>query len=255
MNNLIFDIGMHIGQDTQNYLKDGYKVIAVEADPILAERGKVKFKKYIDSGQLVILNVGIAESEGILPFYRNHRLAEWSSFDKEMGSRRGTTYDVIDVQTTTTAKLFEKYGIPYYLKVDIEGLDYLCINDLPADNTRPKYVSCEANNIELLETLAAKGYSKFKIISQSDFHRPLSLKRERKPWYPNYLFIKNGILLRLQKIFPFRYMYGSTGPYGEKSKGKWISFQEAKRLFLGFYPPGSDQPLNKISWFDFHATF
>ena len=35
--NLIFDIGMHIGQDTEFYLKKGFRVVAIEADPTLAE--------------------------------------------------------------------------------------------------------------------------------------------------------------------------------------------------------------------------
>ena len=33
--NLIFDIGMHIGQDTEFYLKKGFCVVAVEANPKL----------------------------------------------------------------------------------------------------------------------------------------------------------------------------------------------------------------------------
>jgi len=253
MNKLIYDIGMHTGQDTLFYLKSGYNVLAIEADPILVEKANLKFKKFIDSGQLTILNIGIAESEGVLPFYRNLRLTEWSSFDKTMGSRSGQ-YEVIDIPCTSTKKLFEQYGIPYYLKVDIEGFDYLCINDLPSDGRGPQYVSCEAQNLSLLETLKSKGYNKFKMINQGDNHRPINIWKEKLPFFTRYQIIKNGIIIRLQDIIPIRkYKYRSSGPFGENTKGEWMSFEETKNLYESFYNNGN--PINNYSWFDFHAKY
>ncbi|HND96630.1 MAG TPA: hypothetical protein PLH49_12755, partial [Chitinophagaceae bacterium] len=58
-NKLVFDIGMHIGQDTCHFLKMGYNVIAVEANPDLVIQNRKKFRKEIEKGQLIILNVGI----------------------------------------------------------------------------------------------------------------------------------------------------------------------------------------------------
>ena len=40
VNNLIFDIGMHTGEDTRFYLNIGYDVIAIEANPFLVEEAK-----------------------------------------------------------------------------------------------------------------------------------------------------------------------------------------------------------------------
>ena len=45
--NLIFDIGMHVGQDTEFYLKKGFNVVAVEANPKLVKENTEKFKEYI----------------------------------------------------------------------------------------------------------------------------------------------------------------------------------------------------------------
>lgn len=42
---LIFDIGMHIGQDTRHYLNKGFNVLAIEANPELVQQNKLKFKK------------------------------------------------------------------------------------------------------------------------------------------------------------------------------------------------------------------
>ena len=85
--NLIFDIGFHKGEDTKYYLEQGYKVVAVEANPMLTDYGKLKFKNYIENGQLILLNIGIANENKILDFWVNDYCSEWSSFDKEIVCR------------------------------------------------------------------------------------------------------------------------------------------------------------------------
>ena len=252
--NLVFDIGMHKGEDTRYYLSQGYRVLAIEANPVLADAGKEKFKKQIDAGRLTILNIGVANSEGILPFYKNLRLSEWSSFDKSIGTRNGTPYEVIDVQCTTTKKLFETYGVPYYMKVDIEGYDYLCLQDIPESGNKPQFVSCEACSLEWLGILKSKGYTKFKMISQGDNYVQIDLNKEKKSYYPKYQTIKNGIKLRLQKIIPFKHFYGSSGPFGNATEGEWKTYEQVKEQYESFYDKQTGQPLNPVSWFDFHAS-
>ena len=44
--NLVFDLGLFNGNDTLNYIKKGYRVVALEANPILFKKYKRKFKKY-----------------------------------------------------------------------------------------------------------------------------------------------------------------------------------------------------------------
>lgn len=252
---LIFDIGMHTGEDSRYYLRQGYNVIAIEANPILVQQNRKKFKKEIEKGQLTILNVGIAAEKGTLPFYRNHRLSEWSSFDKASGTRNNTTYDVIDVECVTTKSLFDKYGIPHYMKVDIEGFDHFCLRDIPDQGNKPKYVSCEAVYLDWLDILHGKGYTRFKLIHQGDNYDQIDLSLEQKWYFAKYQIVRNGLKLRLQKFIPFKYFYGSSGPFGEKTKGEWKSYDEVKKLYLAFYQFEKKTPLNPVSWFDFHATF
>lgn len=252
MKELIFDIGMHVGQDTKYYLEEGYKVVAIEANPVLVVNACKKFNKYIATGQLKIVNVGIAESEGKLPFYRNLRLSEWSSFNKGSGTRNGTPFETLEIQCTTIDNIFRQYGVPYYMKIDIEGNDYLCLSGI-SDIAKPKFVSCEAGSLDCLDLLVSKGYSKFKLISQLNNFNPIDLKRESRKYFPITQIIKNGIKLRVQKVFPIQHPYGSSGPFGEESKGEWKSYNEIRKLYLEFYNNG--KPLNKISWFDFHATY
>ncbi len=250
----IFDIGMHEGQDTKHYLSRGYKVIAVEANPILAAAGRKKFSKEIKSGQLQIINKGIAATEGEMPFYINKRLTEWSSFDKELGTRSGN-YEVQTVDCIATSGLFETFGIPHYLKVDIEGFDHYCINDIPPNGAGPNYVSCEATEVSLLDAMYEKGYRKFKLIHQSNGFKVMDLRLETNRLYLQWLTIRNGIFLRLNPYISFKHPYGSSGPFGEATDGNWISFEEAREQFQTFYQHEQNTPLNATSWFDFHGSF
>lgn len=253
----MFDIGMHIGQDSKNYLREGFKVIAVEANPLLAQQNTQKFRSYIDDGSLTILNVGIADKEGVLPFYINKKTSEWSSFDLQLGSRNNTPYEVVNVPCVTTASLFAQYGTPYYLKVDIEGLDYLCINDLPPVSAKEnvRYVSCEASEVSLLDTLAQKGYTRFKLIHQALNFTPVDLKLEKNPLFPKFLFLYIIFRLRFRKFIPSRYPYSSSGPIPENTKGPWLSYEEVRKQYTDFYQGEKNIPLNDRSWFDFHATY
>ena len=82
---LIYDIGMHVGQDTEFYLKKGFRVVAVEANPVLADEQRNRFENAISAGQLFLINKGIATQRGTFPFYVNDTLSEWSSFNEEIG--------------------------------------------------------------------------------------------------------------------------------------------------------------------------
>jgi len=251
---LVFDIGMHIGQDTAHYLRSGYDVIAVEASPIMAEAGKARFAKEVEAGRLVILNVGISDRKGKLPFYVNKKISEWSSFDLSLGSRNNTAYDTMPIDCITMSDLLKEYGIPYYVKVDIEGYDFYVIEGLPDEGEKPQYVSCEASEISLLDTMYQKGYRKFKLINQADNFNPIDLSKEVKPWFPKYLNVKNGIELRLQKIMDFKHPYSSSGPFGEEAKGDWMTYEAARTALSTFLRPEVGTPLNGSSWFDIHGS-
>ena len=56
---LIIDVGMHDGGDTARFLEEGFRVVAVEANPHLVEEGSARFAEPIRSGQLVIVGAAI----------------------------------------------------------------------------------------------------------------------------------------------------------------------------------------------------
>lgn len=77
----VFDVGLHRGEDTRFYLAKGFDVVAVEAMPDLARRAAKELRDYVDSGQLVIENVAIAEEAGPVSFYVNPA-SEWERFGR-----------------------------------------------------------------------------------------------------------------------------------------------------------------------------
>jgi FkbM family methyltransferase len=138
---LIYDVGLCDGADTAYYLFRGYNVFAVDANPLMIERARLRFANEIRSGRLTLLNVGISSRPEIATFWISD-FPEWSSFDRALASRDGTGHRSISVPTVSFAQLLAEHGIPNYLKIDIEGSDRLCVEALRGAKL-PKYISAE----------------------------------------------------------------------------------------------------------------
>lgn len=160
---LIFDIGFNNGDDTAHYLAREFEVLAVEANPELVEAGRKRFADAIAAGKLRLLGVGIGAAAGSAEFYVNRTEDKWSSFVPELG-QRGGSFSTVAVPITTLSALFADYGTPFYVKIDVEGYEWICLKDLTA---RPQYVSVEAHHLEYLALLYTKGYRQFKVVNQN----------------------------------------------------------------------------------------
>jgi len=281
---LIFDIGMNNGDDTAYYLHKGYRVVAVEANPLLAEKASVRFSEAVRTGRLIILNQGIADSCGTATFWVNEQHDEWSSFIKEIAGRHNLPCYPVEVACIQLKDLFAEYGVPYYLKIDIEGNDIYCLQDLTKTDL-PVYVSVEAHRLEYLCLLTALGYTYFKCIDQTDHNAPSLFDNEamntvsRLPvTSSNTLFAKLRRRWPLRKIMPLRvkpihtndiqhvpvvtrskvpdftFAPGSSGPFGEDTFGEWDDLETTAYNWM-HYKFGHKQrgTLNMNGWFDFHA--
>lgn len=241
---LIFDVGMAGGEDTAYYLHRGYRVVGIEAHAGLARECAERFASAVRDGQLIIENVGIAESRGTMPFYISTEPPFYHSFDRQWASRNGKEPTEIAVPTVPITDLIDKHGIPYYMKVDIEGNDDLIVEQLdPA--RKPKLISIETSNASQIELLASKGYTKFKCISQRLFlpvQTPPSL-RERLHVLGAKLRSARGPIGGLFRKTPLRrvaermihgvrrrrgweFQMGSSGPFGDDLCGRWLDAAE-----------------------------
>lgn len=277
MSELVFDIGMHNGDDTAYYLARGYRVVAVEANPSMCAAARKRFAQEISSGQLSVRNIGISETRGEMDFWVSSH-TEWSSFDAENATRGDARATRIRVETMPFRQLIEDEGAPFFAKIDIEGNDSLCLRDLTVTASRPAYLSIEGNvhaiagnvpadaDIKLLESL---GYRSFKCIRQNDLReitpRNVVYQEEFRrvimtglEWLPRIRI--RGALHRLhyrrRSINGWRFNPGSSGPMGVELPGRWLTSNEmlsvchqliAYDLRLGACGLGE--------WFDIHAAY
>jgi FkbM family methyltransferase len=164
---LAYDVGVFDGADSAHYLKLGYKVVGIEASPDLCTKLRHQFANEIADGRYTLLNVAIGERDNeVLPFWLSEQ-PQWNSFDYAAATRDGKKATRIDVPTRTTASIFREHGVPEYIKVDIEGADYICLQGMGDDC--PRYLSFEAwekGCDEMLFFLAARGYTKFSLVQQ-----------------------------------------------------------------------------------------
>ena len=277
---LIYDVGLHNGDDTASYLHQGYRVVAVEANPMFVEQARCRFEQEIRDRRLTLLNIGIGEKAGRADFWICDDNPVWSSFDRSAASRDGRRHHALRVQMATFREILDDYGVPHYLKVDIEGNDALCVQSLlgmPA----PKYISLEAvctadpgelTEAELLTTLDLlrdAGYKWFKLISQVRFWAVGDLRGPK--WLHRLALSAAHGRLRTEKLGPvamrltgryifqtngYRVLHGSSGPWGEATPGPWLDYDDAKRVCLRTrnWHVSKSQPKNTF-WFDWHGTY
>ena len=230
----IFDVGMHEGQDTEFYLKKGYHVVAIEANPTLVEQTRERFAEEIKSGRLTIEHCGITEKSGDFTFYLNETHSEWSSFVKEIGIRGGQ-YKEIQVPCRPLREILKRYPCPYYLKIDIEGHDYIALSAIRGRKKKPKHISVENGSNELLECMRAEGYSQFKFINQGLVHEQVCPEPAKEGKYVDHTF-----------------PYGASGLFGEEAPGAWVDYPTICKMVNDYWNI-PDRDAVKHGWFDVHA--
>lgn len=244
---LIYDVGMNNGDDTAYYLRRGFRVVAIEPNPALVAAAGERFRHEIETGALKILNVGVAAGDGELPFWvclTDSRLSSFNRRDAWLDDRQ--PIEETRVPCRTFRSILDEFGVPFYLKVDIQGNDSLCVEALDSGNV-PKFLSIEFAlwNAPLLALIRARGFNRFKYVSQTYFltlqlpplpearviQRAEQLSRSRNTLVR--VFRRLGGRRWMQQQFDRLRTYhgwvfpaGSSGPFGEDLRGRWLSHEE-----------------------------
>ena len=214
---LAFDIGLHKGEDTNFYLRKGYKVVAFEASPDLVGLCKTRFKDEIADGRLHIVEGAITSEPGSGPirFFKNEKNSVFGTIHPDWNARNeavGSGGTIIEVNRVDIAACLEQFGVPHFVKIDIEGADTLVLNALRAFEERPAYLSIESNKVALneiqkeLNDLSALGYERFTAVQQADI--------------PNKRISTTDLS---GKPFTFVFENDSSGPFGEDLRQPWLS--------------------------------
>jgi FkbM family methyltransferase len=249
---LVFDLGMHDGQDTDFYLRKGFRVVAVEANPALVAEAEARFARAIAQDRLTILNCAIADTETALEFYVNRHNSKWSSLEHRWGSRGARGFDRITVEGRRLEDIAAQHGVPHYLKIDIEGADMIALQAVRRFPARPGFVSVEGGGENFLKVFAELGFDRFCPVDQSRVPETTLCKPAREG-----RFVKHD--------FPL----GASGPFGHDLPGPWVTFDEAldeRRAFRDRIraleqSAGGDATRALelrgeagLGWYDMHAT-
>lgn len=251
---LIIDCGAYLGNDTQYYLSLGFDVISIDASYEVCNYLENKFTKEINQGKLKIINLVIGEEKEFVKFYES-KFPVWSSANINIANRHNLLRREIIIPSKKLSQIVNDINErPYYIKIDIEGNDYLALSSLNDVNKEllPIYISCESEcigdndtiseieQLKNLTTLKEIGYNRFKLVDQ----KTLSYIK-----LDNY---KNLVKPDYAKLFAD----GSSGILSEYIPCEWLNYDEAKNIlleyrkwFFGF------QRYKYEFWIDIHATF
>lgn len=244
---LVYDVGMHKGEDTDYYLKKGFNVIGFEADPDLAAYCRSRFPDEIENGKLIVVEGAIVErppgetKASTVKFYKNKDKSVWGTVTGDWAHRNellGASSEIIEVPVVDFSECLEKYGIPHYLKIDIEGMDTVCLRALVNFEQRPDYISIESEKVSFaklvdeLNLLAQLGYASFQAIQQNGIPHQIEPNPSEEKRYVGYQFQK-----------------GSSGLFGKDLPNEWKSYNkilnEYKIIFIQYKLFGDHGKLKK----------
>ena len=117
---LVFDIGVNLGQKSAVFLNCGAKVIGAEPNPLCRPTLKYEFGNN-PNFSLVAAAVGSAQSEMELNFSGTSSTASLRQDWRWVGIE-GEPQKTL-VQVTTLDALIDQYGLPTFCKIDVEGFE------------------------------------------------------------------------------------------------------------------------------------
>jgi FkbM family methyltransferase len=258
MDPFIMDVGAHDGSDTAYYLSLGYRVVAIEADPVKVDALKARFGAEIDSGRLSLVNTGVGDATGVLPFFRCKRDSGSSSFDPAWFHQEGG--ETIEIAVRPLVDVIKEVGTPYYLKCDIEGFDYKALSTLQPQYA-PKYISAEVqNHPEILDLFVRLGYRHFKLLAQP-YHTPSEkiydheigwrLLRKLSQKIPVLHSVLKSLPQRLRPKTEWEDPKEGSGPFGEDTPGLWLDETQVRSKLKRVMHHAEKS--NGRAWSDLHA--
>jgi len=227
---IIFDFGANNGDDIPYYLQKAHLVVAVEANPVLANQIRARFADAVAEGRLAVESCALtaATSAESVPFYVHRTDHGWSQFPKPHAKILGYFEEIL-VPSVNVVELIRRYGDPYYVKIDIEHYDSAILKSMFQNGIFPPYVSAESHSIEIFALMVALGdYHSFKLVDGRSVPNRYRGAKIKTP---------NGEV---------QYDFGqhSAGPFGEDVAGPWMTRNNFFRV-LGFAGLG---------WKDIHVS-
>jgi FkbM family methyltransferase len=227
---LVFDVGLHLGEDTAYYLRKGFRVVGFEAHPGLVDAARGQFAAEVADGRLHIVSGAItAEEQDSLTFYTHSRMSSWGTTEPSRADRNKVMGPSVPVTVPAVdfAACLREYGVPHYLKIDIEASDMRCLEALfeVEPEQRPRYASIEGGSetwsgvVRQFDTFERLGYTRFAIVQQATIGGRVA-----------------RIMTRDGSAIPYCFRVHSSGPFGEDLAEAWLDKREALRRYRRILP-------------------
>jgi len=166
---LVFDVGAHVGDRVASFRRLGARVVAVEPQPALV---KVLKLFYGHSADIAIEAVAVGRATGAANMMINVDNPTVSTASPAFvnAARDAPGWDTqrwttsVEVPVTTLDALVEKHGLPWFIKIDVEGFEAEALQGL---SRTVKALSFEFTTIQrdvaraCVERCIALGYSRF----------------------------------------------------------------------------------------------
>lgn len=236
---VIYDLGANNGDDIPYYLQKADLVVAVEANPALADLMRSRFPEEIAQDRLRIENCVLVTGKGgdRVPFYihkTSHLASQFPTPSSQTPITAGyasdlSQYDRVELPSIGATELIVKHGTPYYMKLDLESYDAQVLRELFENGIVPPLISAESHSIDILSLMVVLGgYNAFKLVTGSQVGRD---------------FAHHTILGRDGPV-AYSFPDHSAGPFGEDIPGEW---QNANSFFRFL-------ALHGLGWCDVHAS-
>jgi FkbM family methyltransferase len=229
MKKIIYDFGASDGRNIPYYLLKSDLVIAVEANPKSCEIIKKNFSEEINEKKLIIENCIVSDQNSRNSEFFVHKTNALLSQFPRPNSDLIDNFSKINLESIDVVCLIQKYGEPYYIKIDIEEYDDVILKKIFDNDILPNYISAEAINSEVINLfLNNKNYNSFKLIEGDTI---------------GFLYRNSKIIVNNEK-FKYSFHKDSAGPFGNDLYGNWIKKNNFEKL-MKFKMHG---------WRDIHAS-
>jgi FkbM family methyltransferase len=137
MGDLAFDIGANIGVYSEVLQSIGARVIAVEPNPECAEQ--IRWTTSRDF--VIVVQAGVGDRVGTGKLFVNKtNVLSSMSVDQVESTTVSPWKNEIEVQVVTIDSLVEQFGVPRFIKLDVEGFEVAALSGM---SRQPEFLSFE----------------------------------------------------------------------------------------------------------------